>query len=63
MAKQAAEAYMQQDSERKKEMLMLDEAIRMLGPMEKAKADTNVAAKVDFVHDLLSKESHCMVGK
>jgi len=35
----------------------------MLGPMEKAKADTNVAAKVDFVHDLLSKESHCMVDK
>lgn len=53
MAKQAAEMFMKQDAERKREMIMLDEAIKMLGPVEKAKADPNLNKRVDLVHDLL----------
>lgn len=34
---------------------MIDEALRMLGPMEKAKADPALNKNVDAVHDLLSR--------
>lgn len=37
MAKKAASMYMKQDLERKRSMQMLDDAIEMLGPIEKAK--------------------------
>lgn len=39
---------------------MLDEAIKMLGPMDKAKADPDINKNVDAVHDLLAKESKCI---
>jgi hypothetical protein len=37
MAKKAAEMYLKQDGERKKAMNMIDRAITMLGPQEKAR--------------------------
>lgn len=38
---------------------MLDESIKMLGPVGKAKGSPVLNQNVDAVHDLLSKEAEC----
>ena len=61
MAKKAADMYMKQDGERKKAMIMIDQAIEMLGPVTKARGNNHLQQQVDHVRYLvkgLSGRSH-----
>lgn len=53
MAIRAAEMYMNQDEERKKSILMIDEAIDMLGPIEKVKGNKNIESSVENVKKII----------
>ena len=46
MAKKAATKYLEQDGERKKAMLVIDQAIAMLGPVEKVKGSPHIQDSV-----------------
>lgn len=57
MAIKAAEMYMKQDSERKKSILMIDQAIEMLGPIEKIKGNQLIEDSVDNVKKVIEQSS------
>ena len=53
MAKKAADMYIKQDGERKKAIAMIDRAITMLGPQEKARPNPYLTQCVTRVRDLI----------
>ena len=53
MAKKVADAYLQQDVERRKSIMQIDQAIEMLGPMDKAKGSVDLQFSVNNMNRVL----------
>ena len=57
MVKKAVDMYMKQDGERKKAMMMIDQAIHTLGPVEKAKGSYDLVDQANIIHDEIKRNT------
>lgn len=57
MAKKAADLYIKQDGERKKAIDMLDRAIKLLGPVEKSRANPYLTKCVQRVRSIIDQSN------